>query len=320
MLSNHNFNYESKDKILLRRNNKIKSIWSTCAIEGNAFSFNKARDILNGLAVLPTDANLVDVLEIKNANQAYSTAEKLNPFNEKDLLLTHKILMDGINDQNGKYRLCHEGVFEGSRCIFMAPPPNMVPDLMSNLFNRIKENKDNLSPLIYSIIFHYEFVYIHTFTDGNVRIARIWSMLLLSKLSNLFFYLPLELEIKLHQQEDYDAINSSNIDGDSTAFLSFMLKMILNALNKELNNESSQYNVKAVTKILKVMPLNKEMSAKELEQALNISSLFALKKGYLNQFIDLGFVKPTFPDKMRSPNQKYKRVVSLKLLNLNSQF
>ena len=56
----------------------------------------------------------------------------------------------------------------------------MVPTLMDNLFNWMNEAKENVNPLILSSIFHYEFVFIHPFRDGNGRTARLWQNVILS--------------------------------------------------------------------------------------------------------------------------------------------
>lgn len=61
-----------------------------------------------------------------------------------------------------------EGVFNGEQCIFMAPPAQFIPQLMNELFDWMKEADGEVHPLILSSVFHYEFVFIHSFTDGNV--------------------------------------------------------------------------------------------------------------------------------------------------------
>lgn len=224
--------------------------------------------------------------------------------------------MEDLTERNGKYRISFEGVFAGEKCIFMTPPADQVPRLMKDLFGWLNSVKNRLSPLIYACVFHYEFVFIHPFTDGNGRTARLWNTLLLANYSPSFLYLPIENQIKLHQVEYYKAINSSNIKGESTTFLNFMLKMILNTLETTLNEKSKDFSKKALLRLMNVMPYNKEMSAKEIKQALGITSLYGLKKGYLDQAIELGYVKTIYPDKTTSPNQKYKRVVTLENIKL----
>ena len=86
-----------------------------------------------------------------------------------------------VLNESGVFRHGEEGVFHGSECIFMAPPARFVPGLMSDLFDWMKKNKEEVHPLILSSVFHYEFVFIHPFADGNGRMARLWHTAILSK-------------------------------------------------------------------------------------------------------------------------------------------
>jgi len=58
----------------------------------------------------------------------------------------------------------------GDQCIFVAPPPNMVNELMKDLFSWVKNSEGTIHPLIVSAVFHYEFVFIHPFADGKVTL------------------------------------------------------------------------------------------------------------------------------------------------------
>ena len=50
----------------------------------------------------------------------------------------------------------------------------------------MKEVKDQMQSLILSSVFHYEFVFIHPFTDGNDRMARLWHTAILAKWNPIF--------------------------------------------------------------------------------------------------------------------------------------
>ena len=101
-----------------------------------------------------------------------------------------------VQDDNGKFRNHGEAVYDGDKMIFMAPPENMVVPLMEQLFDWMKKSKDTVNLLILSCIFHYEFVFIHPFSDGNGRMARLWQTAILSEWEEFFKYMPIESLIR----------------------------------------------------------------------------------------------------------------------------
>ena len=166
-------NYKDLNKMpVLRRNNRIKSIHSSLAIEANSLSINQVKDIIDGKVVIGPKN---EIQEVQNAYNAYLKMNEVNPFSIKDLKKIHGILTYLILEDSGNFRNGGEGVFdENGNCIFVGPPPEQVDILMNQLFNWMKTKKDEIHPLILSSIFHYEFVFIHPFKDGNGRTARLW--------------------------------------------------------------------------------------------------------------------------------------------------
>ena len=217
----------------LRKQNRINSIHSSLAIENNQLSLFQVEDVINGKMVI---GDKQDIQEVKNAYEAYEKISKIDPYSIEDLKKIHGIMTFLTVERNGKFRNHGEGVYDGDRCIFMAPPENMVPELMEQLFNWMKEAKDKVHPLILSSIFHYEFVFIHPFSDGNGRMARIWQTAILSKWKEIFEYVPIESLIKKYQEDYYTAINNCNNNGNSNEFIEFMLKMIDETLDKLLQD------------------------------------------------------------------------------------
>lgn len=287
----------------LRRNNKIKSIHSSLMIEANSLSLNQVRDVIDGKFVI---GPINEIQEVKNAYKAYSMIDKFDGYNQKDLLKAHSILTNLIEDDAGKYRNHAEGVFDGNQVIFMAPPANLVTTLMDDLFSWLKEDEQT-HILIKSCVFHYEFVFIHPFSDGNGRTVRLWQNVLLIKWSPIFEYIPLESQIQKYQNEYYDTISECHTKGNSNLFIEFMLKMIDEVLdevlinvNKEANNISDQVN-----HLLQIMEIDTPISANEIMKRLNIKSKETLRNSYLNPAIENGLIKMTIPDKPNSKNQKY---------------
>ena len=296
--------YQSLKRMpILRKNNKIKSIYSSLAIEANSLSLAQVRDVIEGKTVIGPQK---EVLEVKNAYKAYSMIDKFNGYLEKDLLKAHALIADLLDEEAGKYRTHGEGVFDGERVIFVAPPHNLVPTLMSDLFDWL--NNDKETPLlIKSCVFHYEFVFIHPFGDGNGRVARLWQNVLLSKWNRIFEYIPIESRIKDYQSLYYDKISICHKNGNSNEFIEFMLQMIdetiddiLVGVKKESENISDQVN-----KLLELMEPDIPYSANELMKMLKIKTKETLRGSYLNPAIENGLVRMTIPNKPNSKNQKY---------------
>lgn len=231
-----------------------------------------------------------------------------NPYSIYDLLKIHGVMTFLTVEESGVFRKGEEGVFdENNNCIFIAPKPEYVESLMNDLFNWMKESKDEIHPLILSSIFHYEFVFIHPFSDGNGRIARLWQNVILSKWKEIFEYVPIESQIKKYQEEYYKAINNCNKTGNSNEFIEFMLEMI----DKELDNvlESTEKEITHisgyVTKLLEVMDYNIPMSSFEIMEKLGLKSKDSFRDNYLNPALESGLIKMTLPNKPTSKNQMY---------------
>ena len=198
-------NYKDLNKMpILRRNNRIKSIHSSLAIEANSLSLEQVKDIIDGKLVIGPKN---EIQEVQNAYDAYLKIKQVNPYSIKDLKMIQGTLTHLTVKDSGDFRTGDEGVFdENGNCIFVCPPPEQIKSLMSQLFDWMKEKKDEIHPLILSSIFHYEFVFIHPFSDGNGRIARFWVSLILTSWNELFKYIPIEEEMYLCQNEYYESI------------------------------------------------------------------------------------------------------------------
>ena len=230
-------NYKYLDKMpILRRNNRISSIHASLAIEANSLSLDQVKDIIEGKVVIGPKN---EIQEVKNAFSAYQTIKQVNPYSIADLKKTHKLMTNFLVNESGKFRRGNEGVFdEMGNCIHICPPPSQVDSLMQQLFSWIYDNRKVIHPLILSSIFHYEFVFIHPFCDGNGRMARLWQNVILANWEEIFEYLPIESYVKKYQEDYYRAISICNQRGDSTSFIEFMLEMIDETLEDLVKNTS----------------------------------------------------------------------------------
>lgn len=222
----------------LRRENRIKSIHSSLAIEQNTLTLEQVSDIIDGKRVLGPPQ---DIREVKNAYEAYERISSLDPYSVKNLLLAHRIMMEGLVKEAGVFRSKNVGVYAGNQLIHAGTPANYVPELIDQLFAWMKRSK--LHPLVKSCIFHYEFEFIHPFADGNGRTGRLWQSLILQKWKPFFAWLPVETLIHEKQDEYYAALNASNSEGESTIFVTFMLQIIRDALADIIKTQDSHRNV-----------------------------------------------------------------------------
>lgn len=212
----------------LRRQNRIKTIYSSLAIEQNTLSLEQVTAVLSGKRVL---APPKDIAEVKNAYEIYDHLNQLNPYSVEDLLSAHLVMMGGLIEEAGEFRSRPVGVVDSEGNILrFGTLPQYVPSLVEQLMDWTQSSP--LPMLIKSCVFHYEFEVIHPFSDGNGRMGRLWHTLLLSQWNSLFAWLPVESILHDHQQEYYDAINRSNAEGEGTAFIEFMLGVIKEALEE----------------------------------------------------------------------------------------
>lgn len=179
---------------------------------------------------------------------------------------------------------------------------------MDNLFNWMNDVKDTINPLILSSIFHYEFVFIHPFHDGNGRTARLWQTAILSHWEKAFAYLPIESMIKKNQEEYYKVIQNCNNAGNSTEFIEFMLKIINDTIDelmssKEMKDKSQLLLSKNEIKIIECIKRNVLIGAKEIIEETNIPDRTARR--ILKKLLDNNTIE-TVGTSEKDPNKKYR--------------
>lgn len=289
---------EEEKNLRLRRANRIRTIQGSLAIEGNTLSEEQITAILEGKRVI---APPKEILEVRNAIKAYEQFETWKATIEKDLLKAHAVLMTGLVDDAGSYRKGNVGVTNGDQVVHMAPPANRVKHLMGDLFGWLANTHEPL--LIASSVFHYEFEFIHPFSDGNGRMGRLWQTLILNQWNPLFANLPVESMVHEHQSEYYQAINLSTKKTDSAPFIEFMLQMILNTIESSTPQVDPQVTPQ-VKKLLSA--LKDEMSRDDLQTALGLHERKSFSERYLKPALNAGLIEMTIPEKPNSRLQKYR--------------
>jgi Fic family protein len=260
-----NANYLSRQSPQLRKQNRIKTIYSSLQIEGNTLTEEQITALIENKRVVGPQK---DVLEVLNAIKVYEKLDKYDFLSEKSFLKAHQKLMTGLISNPGKYRKQGVGIVKGTKLEHVAPPYKNVPYLMKDLFKYLKDS-DELT-LIKSCVFHYEMEFIHPFLDGNGRMGRLWQTLILLSEYPIFEFLPFETLISKTQKDYYKSLATSDKLGKSTLFVEYMLRVIDQSLESILT-----YN----NRILK--------DTDRLEHFISLGIKSFTRKDYMNVFKDL---------------------------------
>ena len=263
-LKNINVNDKQKRKYMISKS-KIRSIHSSLAIEANSLSLFDVENISNNKQVF---GKKDEVQEVKNAIEAYNHINYYNYKSENDLLKVHQLLMKYFDEDNGNYRNYGEGVKRKDKIIYMAPESILVPSLMRSLFEYI--NNSDLNIIILSAIFHYYFVTIHPFSDGNGRCARFWVTLMLINYDKSFELIPLEEEIYLNQEKYYSSIAECHNNGNANVFIKFILETINSSIDKLIKNSNFVLN-DIQNKIIELITNNNKITQNEIANMTNVN-------------------------------------------------
>lgn len=285
-----------KRELHLRKENRIRSIQSSLAIENNSLSLEQVTDIIEGRRVL---GPLKDIHEVQNAYEAYEHVFELDPYLVGDFLMAHRLLTKDLVKHPGQFRLGDIGVYDSlGQVVHIGARPQYVPKLVQDLFSWAKDSQ--IPAIVKSCIVHFELEIIHPFEDGNGRMGRLWQSLILSKWNPIFEWLPVESVIYQHQQGYYDALTISNEANDSTFFTEFMLEAILETL-EEYGRDTRQGISKRWDSILKPkeqMILEKIYAYLEVYGQINNSKAQELTgfsqatvRRYLKRFVELDILQ-----------------------------
>ncbi|AFM61714.1 MULTISPECIES: Fic family protein [Enterobacter] len=265
--------HSGRNSPLLRKENRIRTIQASLAIEHNSLTTGQVTAIMEGKRVLAPEK---DIQEMRNAILAYEKLPEWKPWTLKDLLSAHRLLMLGLVDNPGKLRMGDVGVYRGNQLVHMAPPASQINRLIADLLAWLKETE--LHPLITSSVFHYEFEFIHPFSDGNGRMGRLWQTLILSQWRSELAWLPVETLIHFQQDRYYQILGECDRASDCTAFIEFMLQNMAEALREGIGAPSvmsekmSEEMSEKETTILELLTVQPQMSAAMLASMLGVTS------------------------------------------------
>jgi Fic family protein len=285
-------------KIKLRRESNIRSIHSSLSIEGNTLSLGKVTDIIDGNRV---EGDFADIVEVKNAYEAYRLIKSVDIYSMDGLLEVYDAMMFGlVSPDDSGLRRCKVAVYNGDVPIHIAPEPELVKPMTSDLLEWIRTT--DVHPLVRGSAFHYQLEYIHPFVDGNGRMGRLWHSAILSEWNDIFSNIPLEPRIKKNQSEYYAVLERCDRSKDCSEFIRLCLRMTEDVLS-EIMMIGSDRNLSAVMSAIDDEP----MSASDIMKVLGLSHRTHFMKNYLHPAIDAGLIEMTIPDLPKSNAQKYRR-------------
>ncbi len=277
---------------MLRRANMIKSIQSSLAIENNSLTLSQVTDVIDGKRVL---GSAREIQEAKNAFDCYDRLPEMDPYSIDDLLSTHGMMMRHLLDDAGRFRASGVGIYAGKELIHMAPPPDLVPSLMADLFDWLRNSDDH--PLIKGCVFHYEFEFIHPFSDGNGRTGRLWHTAIMASWVPEMAWVPVESVVRERQSGYYDAMATSTSAADSGPFIDFMLEAIRDALDEAVE-ASGAHGVRlnpTEDHLLEMIRTGAYINAAEAAEALSVSERTILRA--LKSLRDRGLIERDGPRK-----------------------
>lgn len=216
---------------LLRKENRIRTIQASLAIEHNSLTPHQVTALMEGKRVL---APAKDIQEVRNAILAYEKMPTWKSHQLADLQSAHRTLMAGLVDAPGHLRSGNVGIYRGQQLVHMAPPASQVIRLITDLLTWLQTT--DIHPLITSAVFHYEFEFIHPFADGNGRMGRLWQTLILSEWRTELGWLPVETLIHYQQDHYYQVLGQCDRVSDCTPFIEFMLANMITALKEGVEN------------------------------------------------------------------------------------
>lgn len=283
---------------------KVQSTCSSNKIEGIFTTDERLNDIVNE-KVKPKTRNEEEIAGYRDVlNTIHENYDYIN-INSNVILQLHRDLYkySGIS-YGGKFKnsqnYIEEELEDGTKRIIFTPlSPVETPIAINELCKSYNEiiNKGEIDPLLVIPVFILDFVSIHPFNDGNGRISRLLTLLLLYKTGYIVGkYISIEKIIEDTKETYYDSLEKSSVnwhnnENDYTYFVEYYLGVVLSAY-KEFSSRVEYITNKKLTAIERIIiifmesvsPINKsylmdkcpDISETTIERAL--STLLKEKK------------------------------------------
>jgi Fic family protein len=284
---------------------KIQSTEASNAIEGIVTTNTRIRQIVEEKTT-PRNRDEQEIAGYRDVLGIIHGSFDTIPITQNYILQLHKILYSHMNNpvagrtktvQNYISATYHDGHTE---TLFTPLAPYETPEALDRLceeYNRVIGNLE-LEPLIAIPVFIHDFLCIHPFNDGNGRMSRLLTTLLLYR-SGFYVGKYISLEAKIAKNKDlyYDALSASQ-DGwhegedDPVPFIKYLLGTILAAYRDFEDRFALVETKKSALETVRLATKNKigrftKQDIRELCPALSVSSV----EGALRKMVASGELK-----------------------------
>jgi len=207
----------------LKEQMQIEYTYNSNALEGNTLSARETQLVIQeGITV--QGKSLREHLEVKNHPEAMLFVENLSrrEIEEKDVLETHRIIFEGIDDNAGTYR---KGQVRIAGADFIPPPPEEIRSRITDLSDWLHENVEELRSIEIAAVFHHRFEQIHPFSEGNGRVGRLLMNCILLKHGY-----PFVVVLKDDRKKYYKALHDGD-HGNLMPVVNFTARCVERSLN-----------------------------------------------------------------------------------------
>ncbi len=281
---------------------KIQSTQSSNAIEGIVTTSTRIRQLALEKTT-PKNRNEEEIAGYRDALKVIHENFDVIPVTRNYILQLHKVMYGHMNNpyagrtknvQNYITATYPDGHME---TLFTPLAPFETPEALDRIceeYNRVIGNHE-AEPLIAIPVFIHDFLCIHPFNDGNGRMSRLLTTLLLYR-SGFYVGRYISLEAKIAKDKDlyYDALQASQVGwhegtDDATPFLKYLLGIILSAYKDfEVRVELVQDNFSALETVRRASKQKigrfTKQDIMELCPSLSVSSV----EGGLRKLVELG--------------------------------
>lgn len=238
---------------------RVQSVKGSNAIEGIITSEQRINEIVNQNSA-PLNHNEMEIVGYRDALDLVHTGFSSIDIREADILRLHEIMLSYTPTNGGLYKQADNVIMEvdasGMRRIRFSPTPAaQTAETMEQLILAYMDARSNynINQLLLIPCFILDFLCIHPFADGNGRMSRLLSLLLLYK--NGFTagkYISFEEQINNRKADYYEALrlSSDNWHERQNSYFPFIENFITTLLYcyKELDKRFAVVNAKKVTK------------------------------------------------------------------------